>query len=120
MKFWFSTSLPLSGSHLTHSKFILKIRFKSFIFLSFCVSAQTWKELNDSLNYFYKNGDFEKGIIIGEEAVILAKKEFGESHPRYATSLNNLAGLYSNLSQYEKAASLYSAKFRGIIRCSVK
>ncbi len=79
----------------------------SFVFLSFCVSAQTWKELNDSLSYFYKNGDFEKGIIIGEEAVTLAKKEFGENHPRYATSLNNLAGLYSNLSQYEKAESMY-------------
>ncbi len=76
-------------------------------FYSLSVTAQTWKELNDSLSQFYNNGDYEKGVVVAEKAIISAKKEFGETHPRYATSLNNLAGLYENLGQYEKAEPLY-------------
>ena len=32
----------------------------------------------------------------------------GENHPDYATTLNNLAELYRNMGQYEKAEPLYS------------
>ena len=79
----------------------------SLLLISFFASAQTLKELNDSLIHYYKTADYGKGIIVGEKALIASKKEFGENHPDYATSLNNLAGLFVHMGQYAKAEPLY-------------
>lgn len=79
----------------------------SFSLISLFVSAQTWKELNDSLVGYYKKGEYDKGISVGERAVIAAKKQFGEGHADYARSINNLALLYNESGQYEKAEPLY-------------
>ncbi|WP_269851911.1 tetratricopeptide repeat protein [Methanosarcina horonobensis] len=43
---------------------------------------------------------------------------FGEEHPFIATALNNLAGLYQNKGEYEKAESLYNRALE-IIRNSL-
>ena len=79
----------------------------SLLLISFFASAQTWNELNDSLIQYYNSREYNKGVTIGEKAVIAAKKQFGETHPDYATSLNNLAALYESMGQYAKAEPLY-------------
>ena len=79
----------------------------SLLLISFFASAQTLKELNDSLIHYYKTADYGKGIIVGEKALIASKKEFGENHPDYATSLNNVAFLYESMGLYAKAEPLY-------------
>ncbi|MEO5948606.1 MAG: CHAT domain-containing tetratricopeptide repeat protein [Chitinophagaceae bacterium] len=87
----------------------MKIRFLLIVFfitIHFFSSAQSWNDMNDSLLYYYNNNDFIKAAIIGEKAVITAKKEFGQSHPDFATSINNLGTVYKKLEQYEKAALL--------------
>jgi CHAT domain-containing protein len=85
-----------------------RIIIPALLFFS-CLSsyAQTWKELNDSLLYYYKNGEYEKGIGHGQKALIVSKKEFGDGHQSYALSLNNLAGLYQRMGLYVKAEPLY-------------
>ena len=77
------------------------------LFSSFSLKAQSWKEVNDSLLYYYNNNDFNNAAIVGEKALTIAQKEFGELHADFATSLNNLASVYKKLSQYEKAELLF-------------
>src|SRR5689334_17719664 len=84
------------------------IIFLGVSFFSVYAYSQTWNELNDSLHYYSNKGEIKKGITVGEKAVIAAKKEFGESHPDYIASLNNLALLYSQSGQYKLAETLYS------------
>ena len=69
--------------------------------------GQSWKELKDSTDYYYNNNNYEKAIFFGEKTSIAAKKELGENDPDYATSLNDLAFLYSSIGKYEKAELLY-------------
>ncbi|TMI65242.1 MAG: CHAT domain-containing protein [Bacteroidetes bacterium] len=77
-------------------------------FILYIISfSQTWKELNDSTFFYIANQDFQKGILFGEQAVLIAKKEFGTNHLNYATSIFVLASQYDMIFQYEKAELLY-------------
>ncbi len=86
----------------------MKLCFITILFI--CISnhsfSQKWKALNDSLLNYYVIGDYEKGIIVGEKAIAAAKREFGENHPNYAESLNNLAVLYNAAGSPDKAEPL--------------
>jgi len=42
-----------------------------------------------------------------EGALEIRKTELGDRHPSTATSMNNLAGLYSLMGQYDRALPLY-------------
>ena len=66
-----------------------------------------WEELEKQFLELYNNEEYEKGIPIAKKAVEAAKKEFGENHQYYGSSLNSLALFYSKMNQYEKAESLY-------------
>ena len=78
------------------------------VFFLFAQSfGQSWKELNDSLEYYYSKGDYTNGIAVGEKAIKAAKEEFGTMHSNYATTLTGLAGLYDETGKYEKAEPLY-------------
>ncbi len=79
-----------------------------FLLLFSCTAfSQTWGDLNDQVIELFNKGDYEKAIPFAEQAVLTAKKEFGEIHSDYASSLNNLAVCYKLLGQYEKAKPLY-------------
>ena len=86
---------------------------KSFLILLFILSfsvlanAQSWQELNEQVVALCAKGEYKKAILVGEKAIIAAKKKFGTDHPDYATSLNNLAGPYEGMGRYEKAEPLY-------------
>jgi CHAT domain-containing protein/Flp pilus assembly protein TadD len=75
-------------------------------FLSYHSFSQTWNIYNDSLSHYFNTGEYGKGIIVGEKAIHAAKLEFGETHPNYAKSLNNLAVIYQAAGSSEKAEPL--------------
>ncbi len=79
----------------------------TLFFFTAVLHAQSWKQLNDSLLYYYKNGNYTAALGIADRGVIQAKKEFGTENKIYATSLNNLAQLYMTMGNYTKAEPLY-------------
>ena len=52
-------------------------------------------------------GDYAEAEPLYREALTIHKEVFGEKHPAYATSLNNLAELYRSKGDYAKAEPLY-------------
>lgn len=66
------------------------------------VQSQTFKELNDSLIYYYKGKNFEKAIPFAEKLVVFVKENYGEENKIYPTYLNMLAGLYLQKGQLKK------------------
>jgi len=77
------------------------------VMIGFKSSAQTLKEMNDSVSYYYNREEYKKGIPIAEKLAVTIKQELGEVHPDYIRTLNGLAGLYEKEEQYEKAESSY-------------
>ena len=77
-------------------------------------SQDTTKEAQeDAANLFcfiaysyFELGEYVKAIEFGTQALNIRKQVLGESHPDYATSLNDLAGYYSYLGDYSKAVEL--------------
>lgn len=86
-------------------KVIILIGF--FFLFSISSISQTWSELNRQVLELNKLGEFNEAILVAEKALVAAKNEFGVNNNSYASSLNNLAYLYENIAQYEKAKPLY-------------
>ena len=57
--------------------------------------------------YYYSNGNYEDAVPYAEMSVVLRKAVFGENHPDYAKSLNNLGVLYDVMGDYLKAEQFY-------------
>lgn len=76
------------------------------LFLFFCVlkdaRSQTFKELNDSLIYYYQGKNFDRAIPFAEKLVVFVKENYGEENKVYPIYLNMLAGLYLNKGQLKK------------------
>ncbi len=86
-------------------KFIL---FSLLYILSFLpVLSQSWKEMDMQVQELYNKGEYEKAIPIAEEEIEAVKKEVGEVHPEYDSTLKNLGDLYLASNQYEKAEAYY-------------
>jgi CHAT domain-containing protein/Flp pilus assembly protein TadD len=71
---------------------------------------QIWEQirsLNRQVVTAYERGEYERGIPLAQQACNLAKTYFGENHPDYAASLNNLAGLYESMGRFAEAERLY-------------
>ncbi len=71
-------------------------------------------EAEDLLNWFisvsdpfYRAAFWQLITPIHEEMLQILETKLGHEHPDVATTLNNLAGLYENLGEYEKALPLY-------------
>ena len=60
-------------------------------------------ELNNQMIQLYRQGRYSEAVPIAQRAVELRRKQLGEDHPDYATSLNNLAFLYDSMGEYAKA-----------------
>ena len=65
------------------------------------------KRLNQQAIQLYKQGEYNKAIVLAERALEIREKALGENHPDVAESLNNLALLYSNQGRYSEAEPLY-------------
>jgi tetratricopeptide (TPR) repeat protein len=66
-----------------------------------------WAELNDKATTLYQQGQFSKAIRAGKEALKVAKNTFGSDHANVATTMNNLALLYSGQGKYAEVEPLY-------------
>ncbi len=55
---------------------------------------------------FHKFGQYHKAGEILQKAVYLSEKYFGQNHPQYALSLNDLSFLYIYTSEYDKAQEM--------------
>ena len=57
------------------------------LFLFFCVlkdaRSQTFKELNDSLIYYYQGKNFDRAIPFAEKLVVFVKENYGEENKVY-------------------------------------
>ena len=54
-----------------------------------------------------QQGKYAQAIPFAKRFIELAKAEFGETHPYYASGLNNLAELYRAQARYGDAEPLY-------------
>ena len=52
-------------------------------------------------------GAYDRAEPLYRQALEIKKKALGEGHPDYATSLNNLAGLYHAMGAYDRAEPLF-------------
>jgi CHAT domain-containing protein len=86
------------------------------LLLSVVLSAQSWKQLDDSISYYYYGNDLDKTALVAEKAITAAKNEFGEDHYLYAMALNKLAQLYSSMEQYEKAIPVFEQTIKVAIK----
>ena len=52
-------------------------------------------------------GSYDQAESLYRQALDIRREALGEDHPFYATSLNNLAGLYETMGSYDQAEPLY-------------
>ena len=65
-----------------------------------------WETLNDEVMSLYRQGRYDRAVIVAKKALQVAEKAVGPDHPSVATSLNNLAELYHTQGQYAQAEPL--------------
>jgi CHAT domain-containing protein/tetratricopeptide (TPR) repeat protein len=63
-------------------------------------------QLNGKVVALYQAGKSAEALKVAQEALAIRKEVLGEKHPDYATSLNNLGGLYESQRNYAKAEPL--------------
>ena len=66
--------------------------------------VRAWRE---QVRELVRQGKFREAIPLQEQELAWAEKNYGANHQDTATSLNNLALLYTNQGAYAKAESLY-------------
>ena len=65
-----------------------------------------WEQHLDAGEAAYQRGDYEEAVR-QSKAALKEAEDFGEQDPRFATTLNNLAGLYRAQARYAEAEPLY-------------
>jgi CHAT domain-containing protein/tetratricopeptide (TPR) repeat protein len=74
-------------------------------------SEQDSQEQIDRLNRqvvgLYQQGRYRQALLLATQVCEGARQVLGEDHPQYATSLNNLAGLYCGTGEYARAEPLF-------------
>jgi tetratricopeptide (TPR) repeat protein len=63
--------------------------------------------LNETAYYLHERGQYPEAQPLLEQAMAIRRETLGERHPSYATSLNNLAGLYGAMGRHAEAQPLY-------------
>jgi len=61
----------------------------------------------------YLNGQYEQAILVGTQAIALARQHLGEDHQDFATSLNNLAEVYHVRGDYVAAEMIFKRATEG-------
>ena len=72
-----------------------------------------WKALNDEAVSLYRQGSYERAVVVAKKALQIAEQEVGPDHPDVATSLKNLAALYRKTGR-EKEAELLKKRAAAI------
>jgi CHAT domain-containing protein/tetratricopeptide (TPR) repeat protein len=63
--------------------------------------------LGEQVGQLYLQGKTEEGIAVAQKVLEIRKRGWGEWHPDYAVSLNDLAALYQDQGEYAKAGLLH-------------
>jgi tetratricopeptide (TPR) repeat protein len=71
------------------------------------VPTTEWKTLNDEVMSLYRQGSYDRAVVVAKRALQVAEQEMGPNHLSVAKSLNNLAELYRTQGQYAQAEPLY-------------
>lgn len=85
---------------------MMKTRLLILCIVGFTFSAvaqKSWKELSDSLIFYYSKKDFTNALPWAEKATAAVKEQFGAENTIYSSYLTLLAGLYINNQQQSKA-----------------
>jgi len=62
-----------------------------------------WETLNAEVESLYRQGRYDRAIVVAKKALQVAEQAVGPDHPSVAKSLENMAGLYRATGR-EKAA----------------
>ena len=73
---------------------------------NFCFS-QSCENLNQKVVNLYKSGKIKECFKLADEALIVCKKEYGDSSEGYSLSVSNIAFLYFESGNYIKALDNY-------------
>ena len=65
-----------------------------------------WKTLNDEAMSLYRQGRYERAIVVAKKALEVAEQAVGPDHPSVATSLKNMATLYKKSGREKEAEAL--------------
>ncbi|QDT42654.1 photosystem I assembly protein Ycf3 [Gimesia alba] len=68
--------------------------------------------------FFFDAGEYAEAEPLYLQAIEIRRAVLGETHPDFATTLNNLAGLYKSQGRYEDAEPLFLQAIE--IRCAVQ
>ena len=71
------------------------------------VPTKEWKTLNDEIISLYRQGSYDRAVVVAKRALQVAEQEMGPNHLSVAKSLNNLAELYRTQGRYTQAEPLY-------------
>ena len=75
--------------------------------------AEAWSRLNQTVLDAHGAGDLAAGVRHAEEAVALARANFGADDARTLTSIHNLARLYRDQGRYGEAEPLFQEVIAG-------
>ena len=64
-----------------------------------------WKKLNEEVMLLYKQGSYDRVVVVAENALQVADQAVGSNRPDVAASLSNLTGLYLTQGQYAQASA---------------
>ncbi|ETW05165.1 hypothetical protein H310_04167 [Aphanomyces invadans] len=73
--------------------------------------------MQKKIRELYSKGDFVSGLEMAEICRDAVRDHFGDDHPVYASTLNNLALMQKNLSQLDEAIESYEAALRVYKSC---
>jgi len=65
-----------------------------------------WRTLDAEAMSLYREGHYDRAIVVAKKALEVAEQAGGPDHPNIAKSLNNLAALYRAQGQYAQAEPL--------------
>ncbi len=65
------------------------------------------ERLNVQVVEFFNAGRADETLPLATKALRIREQILGKEHPRYATSLHNLASLYHHMGEYAKAEPLF-------------
>ena len=62
--------------------------------------SKEWASLNNEARLLYKRGQYDQAVVLMNQALDVAQKEWGNEHPNVAQTLNNLGLIYEGRGEY--------------------
>lgn len=81
--------------------------FLLILLLAPAAMAADWQALNAKVTELYQQAKYDEAMLVAQEALAAARKNYGQKAPETALSLNNLAMLSKVQKKYAEAEKLY-------------